>query len=142
MRASGIPKKTSAQTTWACKVWSDWVLYRSSLPFVDDNEKKYPLVQDFALMEIESMIFWLPKFVLEVRRKDGAQYPPNTLYGICTALNRRLKHADRAEINFFTDSKFISFKETLDARALACFNLLRLRLCLWSMKTCFGEKGF
>ena len=41
---SGIPKKTSAQTTWACKVWADWVLYRTtSIPLVD-NEKKYTLV--------------------------------------------------------------------------------------------------
>lgn len=38
------------------------------------------------------------------------------LYGIATALNRSLRAANRAEINFFSDTKFIMFKETLDAQ--------------------------
>ena len=58
------------------------------------------------------MKFWLPKFVLEIRRRDGAHYPPDTLYAI---LNRSLKSADRADINIFIDPGFICFKEMLDA---------------------------
>ena len=70
----------------------------------------------FVSMEVESMILWLPKFVLEVHKRDGAHYPPDTLYAICTGLSRSLKGADRAAINIFTDPDFITFKETLDSK--------------------------
>ena len=70
-------------------------------------------------MHIKSIIFWLPKFVLEVHKRDGASYPPDSLYPICTGLNRSLKGVDRADINIFSDPQFICFKETLDSEMKA-----------------------
>lgn len=81
-----------------------------------DGEEKCELSENFVFMEVESMILWLPKFVLEVHRRDGAHYPPDTLYAICTGLSHSLKGADRAAINIFTDPDFMSFKETLDSK--------------------------
>lgn len=66
-------------------------------------------------MSIESLQFWLPKFVLEVRRKDSEHYPPDSLYGICAGLQRSLKFCDRADVKLFSDSKFSCFQSTLDA---------------------------
>ena len=60
------------------------------------------------------MKFWLPKFVLEIRRRDGAPHPPDTLYAIYTGLNRSLKSADRADINISTDRHFICFKKMFE----------------------------
>ena len=34
---------------------------------------------------------WLCKFALEIRRKDGQQYPPQTLYSICCGLLRYVR---------------------------------------------------
>jgi len=62
------------------------------------------------------MNFWLSRFVVEAHKKDGADYPPNTLYQLCSGLGRALKHADRADIKLFDDSKFCSFMTTLDSR--------------------------
>ena len=113
MRKRGVPKKTAVQT-WGTRVWADWANNRLTKPFLDE-EKKCELSEDFVSMQLESMIiFWLPKFVLEVRRRDCAHYPPDTLYTICTGLNHSLRVADRADINIFTDPCFICFKETLD----------------------------
>ena len=93
----------------------DWAKQRLTKPFLDEEEEKCELCEDFASMQVDSMKFWLPKFVLEIRRRDGTHYPPDTLYAICTGLNHSLKSADRADINIFTDPGFICFKETLDA---------------------------
>ena len=114
VRKQGVPKKTAVQTGWAVRVWVDWAKQRLTKPFVDEEEEKCELCEDFACMQVDSMKFWLPKFVLEIRRRDGAHYPPDTLYAIRTGLNRCLKSADRADINIFTDPGFICFKEMLD----------------------------
>ena len=37
---------------------------------------------------LTSKTHWLSKFVVEVRRKDGKPYPPQSLYQICCGLQR------------------------------------------------------
>ena len=72
VRKRGVPKKTAAQTGWAAKVWVDWAKQRLTKPFVDEEEEKCVLCEDFTSMQVNSMKCWLPKFVLEIRRRDGA----------------------------------------------------------------------
>ena len=50
VRKQGLPKKTAAQTSWAGKVWADW-----AKPFVDEEEEKCELCEDFCCMQLESM---------------------------------------------------------------------------------------
>ena len=57
----------------------------------------------------------MPKFVLEVRRTDNNNYPPNSLYSICVALQRSLKFNDRADVQIVSDAKFSCFRGTLDS---------------------------
>ena len=67
-------------------------------------------------MSKQAMNFWLGKFVLEVRRKDGRPYSPDTLYQICCALLRLLREVDRTDVNILADPMFCQFRATLDAR--------------------------
>ena len=57
---------------------------------------------------------WLSKFILEVRRRDGKPYPPQTLYSIICGLMRYVREL-RPDINFFSGSHFAGLKRTLDA---------------------------
>ena len=114
-RRSGVPEKTQRQTTWASKVWSDWAGERVKLPYVDDEERRYELRGEFCGMGVDELKFWLCKFVLEVRRVDKNCYPPDSLYMICTGLQRALKFAGRAEINILGDPGFSRFRDTLDS---------------------------
>ena len=66
-------------------------------------------------MPVKLMKIWLPKFVLEIHRRDSTHYPPDTFHAIWTGLNCSLKSAKRPDINIFTHSGFICFKEILDA---------------------------
>ena len=93
-RKAGVPQKTKAQTSWSSRVWSSWAKERKKLPAADSLEANYDLREDFTSMSIESLQYWLPKFVLEVRRQDKEYYPPDSLYGICSGLQRCLKFCD------------------------------------------------
>jgi hypothetical protein len=52
--------------------------------------------------------------VLEVRKKDGAEYPPQTLHHLCSGL-RYLRQNGHPTLDIFKDSLFAEFHSTLDA---------------------------
>ena len=70
--------------------------------------------QDISALDNESLMHWMCRFVLEVRKKDGTEYPPNTLHHICCGLLRYLRENGRGEIDFFKDISFADFRATLD----------------------------
>ena len=41
-------------------------------------------------MSANTLKFWLSKFVCEVAKQNGERYPPNSLYLLICAINRRL----------------------------------------------------
>ena len=104
---------TFAGSSWSSRVWSE--RERAKRPAADPEESSYELLQDFCAMDVESMKFWLCKFIIEARRADGDYYPPDSLYSICCGLQRSLKFADRADISIFSDKSFSHFIGTLDA---------------------------
>lgn len=65
-------------------------------------------MENFADMTIDDIRFWLPKFVVEARKVNGQEYPPDSVYGLCCGLERDLRSNDR-EINIFSDSSFEKF---------------------------------
>jgi len=75
------------------------------------------LEEDFSIMTVPAMNFWLCKFVLEVQRKDGKPYAPDTVYQTCCALLRLLKDADCAEVLILTNPEFTKLgAQYVDAR--------------------------
>ena len=116
VRVSGVPGKARAQTSWCTEVWAEWAGARMRLPAADEEESRHELLPGFCAMPVGSMNFWLCKFVLEVRRADGEYYPPDTLYAICSGLNRSLKFFDRADINLLSNPAFSCFRGVLDAK--------------------------
>ena len=110
IRESSVPIKTRNNTSWAVKVWTDWASARNKnllpeeLPFSS-------LLSDLTLSE---MNFWLSRYVLEIRKKDGDPYPPNTIYQLVCGLQRFLKEHGRADIKIFDIPEFHNFRGTLD----------------------------
>ncbi|CAC5417134.1 unnamed protein product [Mytilus coruscus] len=64
------------------------------------------------------MDFWLQRFIVEARRKDGVEYPPKSLYLITCGLLRYLRDADVNDKNFLDEQNlnFCKFRKVLDAR--------------------------
>ena len=50
---------------------------------------------------------------MEIRRKDGHPYPPDTLYQLCCGLSRQLQTTNPGW-NIFKDVEFIDFRQCLD----------------------------
>ncbi len=50
-----------------------------------------------------------------MRKKDGAEFPPNTLHHIVCGLMRHLRWNGHPKIVFFADHDFADFKKSLDA---------------------------
>ena len=115
LRKAGMPLKTRNQTAWSCRVWAAWASDRKTHPAVDECEAMHRLSEDITSMCIDSLQYWLPKFVLEARRQDKDCYPPESLYSICSGLQRSLKCCDRADVKLFSDSRFSCVQGTLDA---------------------------
>ncbi len=63
-RVLGVPEKTRAQTSWCTGVWAAWARARMKLPAADEDESRYELLPGICAMSVESMKFWLCKFVL------------------------------------------------------------------------------
>lgn len=102
--AERIPEKTRRQTAWSMSVFQAWcnVCKESS-----DILAMFPRIMEEKLC----------RFVMEARRQDREFYPPMTLYGIVTDIQRYLCEHGRHEVFFLnsTDPTFAHLRQTLDA---------------------------
>ena len=64
-------------------------------------------------MSEDQIRYWVPRFILEVRKKNGDEYPPNTLYKMVCGLQREVQKK-RPNINFFSPL-FSDLSQTLDS---------------------------
>ena len=72
-------------------MFNEWKLWR-----------KLPISSDLSEWNDEDMIQWLPKFLHEVRKKDGTLYPNKSLYSIVAGLQYHVNvnNPDRPKVNF------------------------------------------
>ncbi|XP_061188736.1 zinc finger MYM-type protein 3-like [Saccostrea echinata] len=76
-------KNTRKNTNWSVTTFNDW---RSARNLTTGDQ-----IPDILSFSAEELNFWLSRFVVETRRKDGKAYPPKTLYMLCTGLLRHLR---------------------------------------------------
>ena len=101
---ASVPANTRMNSNWAMNVWRE---YRSK-----QNPSDAPSY--ILTMGVNDLDKWLSRFVLEVRRKDGKVYPPNSLHQLCCGLLHSIQEYNPA-IDFFKSPEFASFWKTLDA---------------------------
>ena len=106
-----VPEKTRNQTNWAIKVWSEWAISRNRNLLPDEA----PFNCEIETLSAQLINFWLCRFVLEIRRRDGERYPPASLYQLCCGILHHLRAAGRAEVNIFEQAEFHMFCTTLDS---------------------------
>ena len=68
-----------------------------------------PPLSSITLSELQ---YWLLRFIHEVRKKNGSEYPPNILLHLCTGIVRYLRHPSH---DIFKDSAFAEFRSSLNA---------------------------
>ena len=108
-KQAAIPKKTKKDTAWCAKIWNDWSSQRNSSSASGEH------VPDIANMEITQLQWWMSRFVLEIRKKDGTPYPPESIYHIVCGIMRFVRLNGKPEVDFFRDQAFAEFRTVLDA---------------------------
>ena len=107
LNTSTIPKGTIARNKWAINIFNEWKLWR-----------KLALPENIEDWEENDLIEWLPKFLHEIRKRDGSLYPNNSIYSIIAGLQyhiNNMNHNSQQKINFFSDFKFRKITESLDS---------------------------
>jgi hypothetical protein len=121
IQESGKAKNTVKDTTWALKVFNDWKSERNMKAMKESgssnsSQGKFVVGLNESVSK-EDLNYWLSRFVVEVRKKDGGQYPAATLKHICSGLQRYLREThNRHDVSFFDGPDFNDLRKTLDGR--------------------------
>ena len=90
---------------WAVTNFTDW---KESYN-VRHPEEKCP--DDMLLSDDpRELSFWLQKYVLETRKKDGSKYPPKTIHLLLCGQHRYIKEVTDESLNIF-DKEHSHFKK-------------------------------
>ena len=108
-RRASVPKKTQADTKYCMRLWNEWTTHRNAL----STAEKIP--DNITTMNAETLQYWMCRFVLEVRKKDGNVYPASTLHHLCCGVMRHLKESGWHRLDIFQDPSFAEFRSTLDS---------------------------
>ena len=104
-RKMAVPKRIMQDTQYCVRQWEAWQ---------DHRNLSGPVVPPLPDMDMHTLAHWLTRFVLEVRKMNGSEYPPNTLHHIVCGM-RHLQTTSRHEIDIFKDHEFSQFRSSLDA---------------------------
>lgn len=99
LNKSVIPKKTMQRDNWAFNALKDWQVQRDVLP---DELYKEAMEKQLQLWTESELNYWIPKFLYEVRKKNGLRYPASSLISLVSGLQHKINQLDsnRCE-NFF-----------------------------------------
>ena len=108
-KVASVSKNTAKTTAWSLNIWKEWSKHRQTLH--PGAYSEWPV--HLYLADNTQLDYWLSKFVLETRKRNGDYYPPKTLYAICCGLQRYIQE-HRPEVNIFASPSFASFRKVLD----------------------------
>ena len=83
---TAIPPNSKATTAWGVRLWNEWAGTRSKS--TADHDKVVPVTTPLVDIPPDSLAYWLAKFIMEVRKKDGSEYPPKSLYSLTCCFKR------------------------------------------------------
>ncbi len=85
---------------YCMRIWDEWRQYR-----LGASSENSPITE----LSKSTLDEQMSHFVLEARKKDRKEYPPNTLYHICCGIMRYLRNNGQPNIDFYKDSAFANF---------------------------------
>ena len=116
LRKDRVPKNTIRHTTWSTNVYNAWVKERNE-QFKDFHAERneFQRIPNLDSINSEEINYWLSKFAVEVRKKDGSDYRHEVLYSLFCGMNRTIQES-KPEISLFTTPQLKPFQNALDGR--------------------------
>ena len=93
-RKAAIPPKTQSDTKYCIGIWNEWRWNR--LAYYGEN---IPRINEASSVDLAKL---LSRFILEVRKKNGEEFPPNSLLHIVSGLQHYLRLNGRPGVDFLT----------------------------------------
>ena len=108
------PMNTIRRNKWATSLFYTWFNGRIAMDEMDVAFKSNMDNIDICDFSIDQLNHWLPKFLFEVRKRDGSLYPQSTLVSLLAGLQSHLAQRGKP-FQFFSDQKFQKIKSSLDS---------------------------
>ena len=108
--------ETNKKIKWVIKMYSEWREYRNSR---DDLENVPCDLRDRSTITPDSLIFGVSRFITEVKKLDGSDFPGKTLYDLVICIQFHLETMGIAW-HLLSNEMFNDVKFTLD-------NMMKLR---------------
>ena len=91
------------------KVFEEWKKQRNEAVLKEDYSSEPVIQEDIDEMSDEMLDFTLARFVAEVRKEDGQEYPGKTLYEILSSIEMYLRVQCKRNITLI-DKKGCTFR--------------------------------
>ena len=108
--------ETLKKIRWVTKMYREWRAYRNGLP---NLEKITCDLEDISTISYDSLILAVSRFITEVKKLDGNDFPGKTLYDIVVCLQFHLECMGFGW-KLLSDDTFMNIRFTLD-------NMMKLR---------------
>ena len=106
-----VPEKTKKQTRWCYNASTSW--RESRLRRATCEAEKPP---ELCKMTKAELCLWLPRFIFEICKENGADYSEVSVYNIFCGIQRYIHQNGNPELDFFADSSFASVRSALDSK--------------------------
>ena len=106
-QVESVPKKNHEDTKYCVNLWEEWRNHR-----LQHTTATIPLLLEMTNTDLQH---WMTRFIMEVRKKDGSIFPPNTLHHIRCGIMRHLRTNGKPALDFFKDPEFADFRASIDA---------------------------
>ena len=116
---------TLKKCMWAHHIFHEWKFSRNCRTVT--NPSLVHIDNDLVDMSVDEMVFALPRFIMEVCKKSGDNYPAETLYEIVVCLQLFLATKGRT-IKILDECDFSIVRNTLD-------NCMKE----FTKRTCYGK---
>ncbi|XP_046544501.1 zinc finger MYM-type protein 3-like [Haliotis rubra] len=103
-------RSTMTKIQWAVKTFKEWQHNRNRLA---DQRNISPILVDIEDMTCDELNYSISRFICEVKKVDGCEYPPDTLYSFVICLQLYMDTLDRC-FKLLSDDSFSQIRNTLD----------------------------
>ncbi len=109
---NAIPIQTRKKAAWAAGLFDEWRMWRNKEAETNQNISR--INPTLLMLTKDELDFCLCRFICEIRKADGSEYPGKTSYEIATSLQKYLE-MNGIYHKLLSDSDFKQFQLTLDA---------------------------
>ena len=124
-----MPINSRRKVNWAVRLFEEWRQNRNATIKKEGCANKSIIPRTATELRHDELSFALSAFVAEIKKADGTDYPPNTLFEIIMCIQTHINVTGRRAVKFMADSNYVTLKlainNVMQERAKAGLGLQR-----------------